>query len=258
MERRLARPPSAYAVAFILALAAGAATEGVQLFLGRDASVTDFRNDAFGAAAGLLVYAAVAERQLPHAVRGAAGVGGMVLLLLPSMPLAVAMEAYSRRDAHYPRLMAFDTAADLYFITAQRARCRQTLIPARWAARTGERALLVELGGEQWPGIDLFEPAPDWRGYDALVVDLVNPADRPLNLVLRVHDVDHDSEFTDRFNKEIVVPPLTRTSFRTPLAEIEAAPEGRRMDLGRIADVMVFAVAQSAGQELYLAGVWLE
>jgi hypothetical protein len=89
-------------------------------------------------------------------------------------------------------------------------------------------------------------------------VDITNPAQRDLELTFRVFDATHDWNHSDRLNLPLVIPPQTRTTIRVALAAVESAPQGRPMDLARIADVMLFGRQGQPPAEWYLSRIWLE
>jgi hypothetical protein len=110
------------------------------------------------------------------------------------------------------------------------------------------------------PGLQLFEPEPDWRGHSVLKIDLVNPGDRSLRLVVRVHDAMHDQRHEDRFNRAFTLAPGSRRVLEIPIDDIESAPRGRPLDLSRVAAIGLFEGSRPApvGAVFYLARIWLE
>jgi hypothetical protein len=108
------------------------------------------------------------------------------------------------------------------------------------------------------PGLQLFEPPPDWSGKDTLVIDMTNPSSRPLPLVLRILDRTHDWTHEDRFNQRLIIPAASRTSVRIALAAVASSPRERRMDMTAIADVMLFARRPLDAGDLYVTRISLE
>jgi hypothetical protein len=92
------------------------------------------------------------------------------------------------------------------------------------------------------------------------VIDITNPDKRPLALTLRVHDLAHDNQASDRFNRNLLLAGSRRQILVTELDEIERAPVGRQIDLSRIAGVIVFGGGDPAsiGRRYYLTRIWLE
>jgi VanZ family protein len=245
-------------IALLGAVAFGGLTELAQIPVGRDASWFDVRSDLLGAAAFLALFSVVDPRTRSRAHRVLASVAGIGLLVFHALPVALAALAYERRAVAFPVLADFTRHLDLFFVEPQRARIEHRPMAAPWAASPGESTLQVDFGSGPWPGLNFLEPAPDWRSYAALALDLTNPADVPLTLVLRVHDVRHDNRREDRFNRTFQVPPRTRTVLRVPLAEIESAPRARSLDIGHVAGLILFRADSSAAPQMDVSKVWLE
>jgi len=260
--------------AFAIAVAIGVATELLQHFEpGRTVSAMDALHDAAGAALGLALLA-VAERRRPApgvaptspaSGRGegqvralALAIAMAALTILAWQPLHAA-RAYAARAAAFPTLADGEMpSGDDFFFAGRRARLQRAPLPPRWARAGDPASLHLSFGRGLEPAFDLFEPSPDWRGYSTLAIDLTNPGPDPLKLMLRIHDSQHDWSYQDRFNAPVVLPAAVRTTVRISLAAVESAPAGRRMDLSRIANLMLFASGPAAGTEFYVSRIWLE
>jgi len=131
-------------------------------------------------------------------------------------------------------------------------------LSAPWAQRGGERALWLAWDAQDAPAVQILEPNGDWRGYSVVAVDLTNSSATELRLTLRIFDAIHDGSPEDRLNLPLVIAPRARTVVRVAMAEVEAAPAGRPMDLSRVANVMLFGRKGDARGELYLSSLWLE
>jgi len=123
-------------------------------------------------------------------------------------------------------------------------------------ASDGSHSLKVQLGEPPYPGVALKNLPRDWRGFDALLMDIHNPQDHELTLTLRVHDSLHRFgpaalEYSDRFNRRLQLQPGWNT-IALPLQDISQAPQGRSMDLGRIQEIRIFSDDAHAGELFYL------
>jgi hypothetical protein len=98
--------------------------------------------------------------------------------------------------------------------------------------------------------VQLVEPSGDWRDYGVIAVDLTNAGPRELPLVFRILDAHHDWTDADRMNLPLVIPPRTRTTVRVTLDAVEGAPLHRRMDMARIANVMLFGRASGSSESV--------
>lgn len=123
--------------------------------------------------------------------------------------------------------------------------------------RDGHAAIVIKPERGPWPGLTLEEPAPDWRGFRALVVDLANPTDAPLTLWFRVNDEAHDNRYEDRYDTWLELPPRTRRRFAFPVADMQAAPDDREMRMDQIEKVIVFHSGPAPGKRFYVLGMTL-
>lgn len=243
-----------YVTAFVLAIAAGGAIEIIQPLFGRGAELGDWLNDALGAAAGLALLAYVKSKR-PMFLVVALG------LLAPVAWLVVgAGSAYISRAGSFPVLFGDSTHSDRYFTRTRGVETAPASLPLAWAQTGDPESLRIRIVGQRWPGVTLSEPQPDWRPYSRLLIDLTNPEANPLTLTLRVHDRAHDNRAGDRFNRTFTVAAEQRSVLVVPLSEIASAPEGRVMDLSRVAGIILFGDGnpQQMGREFYLTRIWLE
>ena len=169
-----------------------------------------------------------------------------------------AARAYAMRAAAFPTLAEGGAQPDDAFLAGRNARVERGTLPAKWARPGDGASLHVQFDRAMYPGIDLFEPSPDWRGFSDMAIDITNPGASTLNFTLRINDQAHDQSFDDRLNLPIAIPPGVRTTVRVALTTVESAPRGRHMDLSRIASVMLFSHGPPDGAAFYVSRIWLE
>jgi hypothetical protein len=249
------------AAVVLLMLVLAVTTELVQGLLGRDAELDDVVSDVVGSLGATGVWTLL---QLRTSTEPAARAGRLVAALVCIatfgywiQPMVTCAAAYWHRAAQFPVLAQFHSQRDFYFLHSGGSKSRIVATPGT-DGDAGDTALEVDLDHGRWPGITLFEPAPDWRPYRTLAIDLGNPGSRALLLHVRVNDRTHNDEFDDRFNDSISLPPGTRTTFRIPLEKIASSPHGRRMDMGRVATLILFHDGGAPGEVLRLQRIWLE
>jgi hypothetical protein len=244
-----------YVLALAVTLAAGAATELIQLLGPREASLRDFAWDALGAGIFLLVAFAIRERNSRGRVL--ALVVAVLLAIVALAPLAATAWDYVQRNAAFPHLCGFDAAWERRFVVTQDAELTITAPPGGWVRDGSGKAGRLTFLPAPYPGLAIDEPHPDWTGYDSLVVDLYSELPQPKNIALRIHDARHDQSYYDRFTRRLVVPPGP-SRFAVSLDEVARAPRGRRMDLARIRCILIFAVDPPDSFSLYLDAIRLE
>ena len=253
-----------YLKALAISIALGALIEFLQGFEGRPPSFFDVMTDTAGALVGLSIRALATRPAMgaPGAAVGqnpwpviALGLAGLAFVLWRPMHAAI---AYAHRAAAFPVIADFSSAHGLDFVTTDGVGAAIADIPPPWARGPGERALEIRYDPQHPPAVQVVEPRGDWRGFSVIAVDLTNAGPSELALVFRILDATHDWSHEDRFNLPVVVPPRSRTTVRVALPAVEAAPATRRMDMARIANVMLFGRPPAAAGVLYVSRVWLE
>jgi hypothetical protein len=259
-------PPGAYWRALSITLGLGIGSELVQHFQpGRTVSLLDVAHDAAGAILGLSLFALIGRsrpdrgdlpnsRKTPASLLVCLGLGAFVFLAWEPLQCAT---AYAERSRVFPVLLQGARPADLYFTRARHGALARAAVPAPWLESGDSDAVRLGYRSGQRAAIEIEEPAPDWRGHDALLLDLVNPATRPLQLTLRILDAHHDWSAEDRCNIPVVVPAASRVVVHIALAAVASAPARRPMDMAAIRNVMLFARQPLPGSEFYVARVWL-
>jgi VanZ family protein len=250
--------PKQYAVAFVTAVLLGLATEIAQKYAGRDSSWIDLRSDALGAAAFCGLFTMLDRRIDSSTVRAIGVLIAIALLTWHSVPAVQVTLAYVHRSQDFPSLIDARDARSDRFASPFRSHSEYRQLPTIFAKAENERALWLRFGAQEWVGLDLDEPYPDWSNYRTLKLDLTNPNDSPLRLIIRVHDRTHNWHFDDRFNRGFTLAPRTRTTYSIALADIERAPLARRLDLQHIANVQLFTSGTNAEREVYVSRIWLE
>lgn len=253
-----------YLVAFVITVGLGILIEILQTITHRPGSVFDVMTNAAGAAAGLAFWwlyqqvrspAIQAKRSTRAWIATAIGLAGIGFVAW--YPLQAA-RAYAHRAAVFPSIAEFRVPQDLTFVEPGGADSAIESLPAPWGRGPEDRGLRVTYDAQHAPSLQVLEPSGDWRGYSVIAVDVTNPGDRELGLTFRIFDATHDGSPRDRLNLPLSIPPRTRTTVRVALDAVEGAPAGRRMDLSRIADVMLFGRTPPEPAEFYVSRIWLE
>jgi len=187
-SRRLASS-RALIVTAVAALVFALGTEAAQFGGPRQPEWLDVGFDLLGAAAALTVLCgrAFALR------RSRVWTPALLLMFIATSPFWVAAAIQMHRDAIFPRLV--DIAAPWQGGLLEReADVRIVERPPQWHD-VPARVLEVRLTDTEWPGIHLPEPVPDWRGFDALEVDVfvIEGAEAlPLSVSIRLRGAPTD------------------------------------------------------------------
>lgn len=276
IERKAPAGLAAFVTAFVLAVALGILVEVLQSLAKRPGSTFDVLTDVAGAAVGLALWRLLVDGRreaiqlnagatFPRKRRPIEWLGVAIALagitFVAWAPLQAA-RAYAHRAAVFPSIAEFRSARDLVFVSTDGAHVAIEPVPDPWGQGPDDRGLRIACDARHSPAVQVMEPVRDWRGYSVIAVDITNPAASELALTFRILDASHDWSHEDRLNLPLKIPPQTRTTVRVALSAVEGAPAGRRMDLSRIANVMLFGRASSQPaefpSEFYVSRIWLE
>ncbi len=220
----------------LASLLIGGAIELLQIGTQRSADVMDLLRDLGGRLLVLAFYPGLLGpgRLRRWVLRGLV----LALLLWELMPFGRALIDTGFAWRQFPILADSSTPFEL---DRWSGRARLKIIEAE----DGQPSLQMTLLPGDYSGASLKDFPGDWRGYEALVIELDLPSQEPLRLTVRVHDRRHESgprayAFGDRFNRSFPLQP-GRNRLRIPLEEIRKAPAGRNMDMGQVVDVTLFA-----------------
>jgi hypothetical protein len=175
------------------------------------------------------------------------------LAVASAFPLATLARAYHQREQAFPVIV--DLAADWShpFVQLNHATLDPAPDPSVCPAPGAGHLVGLQLEPATYPGFSVIEPYPDWRGHDHLVLEIVSTQAAALELTLRIHDAGHNQAYTDRFNRLLSLS-QGNNRFRIVLADVSNAPAGRRMDMSRIAGIVLFA-ADGGGPASFCLGV---
>ena len=242
-------PPLVALLPWIATLAFLWLVEIVQPLFGRTASHRDLWTGAAGAAALLLGRAAArGDGWRRPALAGAA------LVVLGAglwVPVRIALDVIRQRQA-FPLLASFEHPAESSRWTVRGG--RQAIRPGH--ATDGAHSLEVTLRAGDLPSAIMVWPVHDWTGYDALALDLELEGTTPLDLLLKVEDLDRGSGKNARSLTPLRLSPGPN-AVRVPLAAIAAAPAAGPLDLSRIAGLALVAEHLDADRRFWLDRVRL-
>jgi len=248
--------PLLYALALVITILIGEFSEWLQIGTDRNSDPRDVVNDAIGACSFLLLAAtrdphALSKSSIGSKLRTTCRIIALGLLVIAFAPTAQVARAYAQRAAAFPALCDFAGTWETRFVTTSYAHLEYTSL-------RDESGRVIPVAHVQFEPVrtaafTLLEPYPDWKGHSAdgtghqrLRVVARSELDRPVDLVLRIHDRRHDGRPSDRFSRRLSFLPGLN-AFSIPLAEIQAAPEGRELDLSAIRRLSLFTSGQ--GQE---------
>ncbi|TVP54246.1 MAG: hypothetical protein EA349_11895 [Halomonadaceae bacterium] len=235
--RRRLKPALAQVLLVLVSLAL--VTEGLQLLTPyRNASLADAGQNLLGLALGLAISPHLRQRLGRH-WRPLPQLLAMPVLAWLMLPHWLVLADSLHGLQQFPQLFSLAQPTEM-------SRVRQGVLIHRRVAmpqEPGGHVLAVNLpaGGG---GLALDHLVSDWHGCEALLFRLW--AEQPVTLRLRIHDLDHDWRYKDRFNHSLSLVPGWQT-LAIPLEQIAGAPAGRRLNLRQIQEVALFN--RDAGHE---------
>lgn len=234
----------------LLVSAFGIGAEYAQTLVDRHASWHDAAANGLGAAAGALWSLGRSSPDRP--ARFGLILASLLLLTVAAWgPVGILIDSY-RQSREMPMLASFEHELELSRWSVREGRMHRV----QEHATAGAWSLRLELDRGRYPGAALRCPPTDWSLYSELVFDLRVDEGAELDLIVKVEDVEHSGERDDRFEQRIRLGPGRRRVV-IPLAEIEAGPRSRRLDLRHVAFVQLFTVRPRQRRTLYLDNVHL-
>ncbi len=257
--------PSRHLRYFVVLCSAGmiaVLTEVIQYFSIRDADIGDLIRNFAGISSFLALAWSIRSRRDPveqtiarrkrYLIRGL----GAGILIIAMAPLCIWKIVTIQRDAAFPRICCFESLWESKWLETKDAKLETVAPPALWKEANGNRVGRLTFEVASYPGLTINEPGPDWREYDLLAIDIFSELEGAVTIALRVNDLYHNNEFTDRYNTSLVIAPGSN-QIRIPLNDLRTAPESREMNLGRINAITLFAIDPGEEFSLYLDNIGL-
>ncbi len=223
------------------ALVLGGAVELAQAASGGNADLWDVLRDAGGAFFVALILVA-RDSALSVRVRAALAVAAILVLGPFTFPLAAALRDEALARTQFPILASFETAPELSRFRIGKDYNARLVATFDDEGRPAS-AVQLTLPPGKYPGIALSFFPGDWRGFRALRLLLVNLDPVPYEMTVRIDDAEYDYklDMDDRYNRSFVLSPGANR-IEIPLADVATAPRGRRFDLARVRNLLVYAV----------------
>jgi len=244
-----------YLLAFGATALLGLISEYIQISGPRDADVWDFARDLAGAVSFLGLYGWW-ERSLSKRIRITMAATGTCVLVASVIPLAYWSTAHLFRNASFPIICDFESYWTSRFVSAKDGELQVIENPAGWDSG-GKRVAEIKYEPANFSELVVREPYPDWRGYQSLHFDVFSMEDTSVALTVRIEDIAHGGDYSDRFNAALSIH-AGLNQVVIPLEDIERAPATRKMAMCSIKAIRVFASGLSNELTLYVDNIRLE
>jgi VanZ family protein len=260
--RWIPRRSRQYLSALAAATAVGLVLELAQVIGARDASVSDWLLDIVGALAFLGLVAPFDQRLMSELkwripLKSVSIVYGLLLLAGAFVPPTAWFLTYYFRDQALPTLASFESAWERRLIVTERASVEFVAPPARFSPVDGKKVARLRLFPALYPGLEIWEPSPDWSGYKRLRFSVLSEYESDLRLAVRIQDLAHNQLYEDRFNRAFDLHP-GMNELEIDLADVKSAPAGREMDMSRITSLIIFTGRPQDTLTIYLDNIRLE
>jgi hypothetical protein len=237
VQRRISATCLAAGAAVVL----GAAVELAQAVAGRTGDPWDLARDAGGALSAALALTAL-DAAISTRARAALVSMAVVTLAVLAFPILSALDDEARARRQFPVLASFANTKELSRFHFGRGVQPEIVQMGDHEGRTVS-AMRLHLPPGRYPGFVLRYFPGDWQGMRALQLLIVVPDPMPLEMTVRIDDADYDYklDLDDRYNRSFPLSPgLNRIEI--PLSDVAAGPHGRRLDLGRVHALLMYAV----------------
>jgi len=154
----------------------------------------------------------------------------------------------------FPLLSGFETPFEIH-----RWQGGDRLSVESMTSISGAKVLKLPLTTDKYSGASLMYFNGDWTSYSTLKMRIYNPDTSLLQIVCRIHDLQHsdgNEEYEDRYNQRFQLQPGWNY-IDIDLNEVELRPAQRSMDMSRIQQLKIFTISLPSPRVIYLDDVRL-
>ena len=247
-------PVIQWALILCITLVAGVLIELVQSGMQRNPDINDILRNMTGSML-ILSFGPLGTLVRPRQWKVLLQVAVVMVLLLQLWPLAKSLLDEHAARTRFPLLADFESAFEI-----DRWRGDEVLSIESLPQATTGKVLRVPLSTEQYSGAGLFYFPGDWKRFNLLYISVFNPDEKSLQVTFRIHDRQHtqgDRSYEDRFNRRVLLRPgWNHVEF--DLNEVASAPTHRRMDMGSVRGLGIFATSLDEPGVIYLDNARLQ
>jgi len=247
--------PNYYTFILILfiSLIGGLVIELIQFYIGRDANWQDVYRGILG---GLLLnftlnyrYSSIKTTKTVIAL-----ITVILLITLEQKQLFIAVKLELEMRSNFPILSTFSKANDLMNWAGN-----SLTFDESYDNREGSALKAKLIARQEYSSLTLEHFSSDWRGYEALNIDIHLSNKTPLEICIRITDITHDTGnqlYSDRFNLCTNIN-QTLNTILIPLADIEHSPLNRLLDLSNVSNITIFSRNLPYDRYIYISSIYL-
>ncbi len=222
-----------YIFVLLIGMLLGVVIEALQISGQRDASLSDIYRNLLGLMAGIFLIELLKSKKLTSLLLVIAVAGFLWTGLNPLLRLSW---HYFQRHNAFPVIIEFDANWSSSFVRYKNAR----MLKVRVSDQQNSHLHPIQFYPGNYPGVSIIEPEPNWSGYGHLHLVIHSMNAGSYYMTLRVHDESHNQEYSDRFNKRLLVQPGLN-AFSISLDQIRHGAVDRELDLKNIAGLILFS-----------------
>ncbi len=242
----------------ILCSAIGLASEIIQRFFDRDASLDDLLNDTLGSVAGTLLFISITRYSFIRnkLLRLVMLFTGILVLSYTSVTFTKVSFAVYYRNHQYPTLFGFEKQWEQTFIDAKHSTVSIVSNDTFWEDNKSSHSLRVDLHDGEYPGVSFSDVYSNWSKADTFSFALYSLSDSSYSLFIRINDSNHNNEYTDRFNARIQVNP-GKNHYTFAINDIAKSLKTRTMNLNKVETILLFGHKNNSGKSILLDSIRL-
>ena len=242
-----------WTIILVITLLFGVSIEFMQYGTERTPDTGDVLRDLTGS---LLVLAFGSSRSASQRVSWRLPVQVALLLVLLALlwPLTKTLLDEAIAWHQFPLLSGFETPFEIDRWAGNARRSVESL-----PSVSQGKLLKLSLSTDKYSGVALKDFDGNWSSVHTLKISLYNPDALPLQIICRIHDLQHTDgyeEYEDRFNRSFLLM-QGWNHIEIDLDEVEGSPAGRNMDMSRIRGLGIYVVSLPEPRILYLDNVQL-
>ncbi len=246
-----------YILSFILSFISGIFIEIIQVTIDRDADISDVLRNFLGIISFLGFYYLFNKIRLKvftlwDILISIMSVGLFLGSLISMGSLSM---AYLNRDNSVPVILDFNSNWSKYFIYSTNAYIEKIAPGQHKHLQIYHAEILFKKGG--YSKIEIHETSPDWSDYASLCFSIYSDSAKEYNLNIRIHDTKHNYEYTDRFNRLLLIRPH-HNHICISLEEVINAPLGRLLDISDIESVIIFSHEKNVDRKFMMSNFILK
>lgn len=237
----------------LISLILGILIEWAQAGSKRTADIFDVGRNVIGALVAIS-FLVPADSKIPKSYFRILQALTILLVIFVLIPIAKATADEWLAREQFPILSDFETPFEI----------------DRWSGNTtisidhkihshGRSSLKAILDTSPYSGVNLKYFPGNWLNYKYLQLSIFNPIEEPIKITCRIHDKLHEEgeqSYDDRFNKSFLIEKGWNL-IKISLEEVVNSPKNRKLNLGQIQGVGIFAMRLPFRRTIYIDNVCL-